>query len=270
MSENHQCEPTSHRQGFLHLSAIDILGHTILSCGGCPVCCGTYNSIPGLCPDVSSTIFSYLSCDQNISSLYLSNVLGQPWLRIKKIKYIQVFYLALAIEHGSSWGPDSNIPNNIILNYPIHIWKHSLGDRGDRFKQDWSLHSKWWKSLGLLPSLIPVFCMLPSSLLSKNIFIFLFCFFQQIPYILIWSLDRVLIILTASEDAFSSLHGPNFISQHLFKVHFNFLPSTPTSKCFVLSRQPKTTTARSHGPDQWFPKCSFTAAPHFWSLWKLQ
>ena len=45
--------------GFLNLGTIAIWGWTILCCGGCPVYCRIYSSIPGLYPlDASSTISS--------------------------------------------------------------------------------------------------------------------------------------------------------------------------------------------------------------------
>lgn len=92
--------PVQTDKNFSILNASDILGHVILWCVGCSMNCRTFSSNPCLYPDISSTTFSYPSCDKNVSRLWLMS-LDRPWLRTKKIKYIQVFYLVLAAENGT-------------------------------------------------------------------------------------------------------------------------------------------------------------------------
>ena len=97
MSENHWCEPNSTRQGFPYLGAIDILVVSFFDLGGCPLYCRMFSSSPGLYPDVSTTL-SYPNGNKNVSRLCQMS-LDRPLLRTEKIKYIKVFYLALAVEN---------------------------------------------------------------------------------------------------------------------------------------------------------------------------
>lgn len=86
----------------------DTLGSVILWCGGCPMPCRTLSSTSCLYCDVSRTTFSYSRCDKNVSRLGLMS-LDRPWLRSKKIKYIQVFYLPCCRNWHASGGSDSTI-----------------------------------------------------------------------------------------------------------------------------------------------------------------
>ena len=55
VKEDFPSRKLSSNSDFLNSSTIDILGWIILCCKGCPVHCRTFNSIPGLYPDNSTT-----------------------------------------------------------------------------------------------------------------------------------------------------------------------------------------------------------------------
>lgn len=114
------------RLGLLGLDTIAILGQGILHCGGCPVCCRTFSSIPGLCPLDASIIYSTNCGNQKCVQTLCSIPWGTKWpvvenhwvKRINTIKVIDIlgaFFMSVTAQSTS-----------VILNYLILKWKTGI------------------------------------------------------------------------------------------------------------------------------------------------